>query len=114
VGARSPDFEPTNIRFFECGDGWFDIIDVLCQRLDFWIKQNDAPQVVVEHVKSKFGRLVIQHSGGNDMTSGMIDMAQEMSGRVCEICRKPGKTQRLERKWIVTRCSEHAHTRLML
>ncbi|SOE81039.1 hypothetical protein SAMN05446927_4294 [Caballeronia arationis] len=93
--------------FFECGDGWFDIIDVLCQRLEFWIVQNEAPPLVIERVKAKFGRLVIQYAGGNDMTAGMVDMAQEVSARVCEVCGNPGRTEASTGRWLITRCADH-------
>ena len=31
---------------FSCGDGWFDLIDSLCERLQFWTDHNHAPQIV--------------------------------------------------------------------
>jgi hypothetical protein len=58
-------------------------------------------------VKAKFGRLVIQYAGGNETMSGMVDMAQEMSARVCEVCGKPGRTETSSGRWLMTRCIEH-------
>ena len=36
---------------FSCGDGWFDLIDTLCARLQFATDHNKAPQVVATQVK---------------------------------------------------------------
>jgi hypothetical protein len=41
---------------FECGDGWYDLIDALCSSLQN-ATENDAPQVVVVQVKEKLGSL---------------------------------------------------------
>lgn len=95
---------------FECGDGWFDLIDELCSNIQNYIDQNsrpgnEIPQVVAEQVKEKFGTLRFYTSGGDRLTQGMIWFAEGMSGRVCETCGKPG--QRRGGGWIRTLCDEH-------
>ena len=93
---------------FECGDGWFDLIDELCGNIQRYIDQNprlNVPQVVVEQVKEKFGTLRFYVRGGDDLTRGMIWFAESMSGRICETCGKPGK--RRGHGWIYTACDEH-------
>jgi len=43
---------------FECGDGWFDLIDVLCSTIQSYLDSNPSKQqVVVVQVKEKFGTL---------------------------------------------------------
>jgi hypothetical protein len=93
---------------FECRDGWFDLIDQLCDSIQRYIDQNprlNVPQVVVEQVKEKFGTLRFYVSGGDDLTRGMIWFAESMSGRICETCGKFGK--RRGHGWIYTACDEH-------
>jgi hypothetical protein len=93
---------------FECGGGWFDLIDELCDNIQKYIDQNprrNVPQVVVEQVKEKFGTLRFYVSGGDDLTRGMIWFAESMSGRICETCGKPG--ERRGNGWINTACDEH-------
>ena len=93
---------------FECGDGWFDLIDELCGNIQRYIDQNprlNVPQVEVEQVKEKFGTLRFYVRGGDDLTRGMIWFAESMSGRICETCGKPGK--RRGHGWIYTACDEH-------
>ena len=48
---------------FSCGDGWFDLIDTLCARLQFATDHNKAPQVVATQVKEKWGMLCFYYWG---------------------------------------------------
>lgn len=91
---------------FSCGDGWFDLIDVLCERLQFWTDHNKAPQVVAVQVKEKWGLLHFYPRVASEDQRGMIDMAQSMSARICEQCGKPGRV--LFAGMLLTRCPEHA------
>ncbi len=90
---------------FECGDGWYDLIDALCLQLQFATK-NGAPQVVARQVKEKFGRLRFYTCGQNDEQQGMIVLAEAMSARLCEVCGNRGRI--VEDQWLRSRCPEHA------
>jgi len=97
---------------FECGDGWYNIIDQLCNNIQHhidWSHKNkdkeSVPQVVAEQVKEKFGTLRFYYQGGDDEISGMVRMAESMSGVTCEKCGSPGSTG--GRGWISTLCSIH-------
>lgn len=89
---------------FECGDGWYDLLDVLCFNLQYATK-NGAPQVVARQVKEKFGGLRFYADGANDEQAAMIQVAASMSARLCEVCGNRGKLIRND--WIKTRCPEH-------
>jgi hypothetical protein len=103
--ARYPKLFRDDFAFL-CGDGWFDLIDVLCERLQFWTDKNGAPQVIFRDVKEKWGELSFSVESGNQEQWGMITMAEAMSSRVCEVCGLPGQT--VMTGWRVTRCSVHA------
>ena len=144
---------------FECGDGWFQILNQLMGNIqhhidwrerqrDLDIKFNEiavqlkagdstlfdesmkdmlnrdfvekrkqelidlplreikeCPQVTLDQVKEKFGTLRFYYSGGDDYISGLVSMAESMSGVTCETCGKPG-TQ-TSGGWIKTACKEH-------
>lgn len=45
-------------RTFDCEDGWYVLIDVLCERLQDETDTNGAPQIVVNQIKQKFGEEV--------------------------------------------------------
>jgi len=69
---------------FECGDGWFTILDQLMSKIQHHIdwknkKDIEVPQVTFDQVKEKFGSLRIYYSGGDDVIDGMVQMAQSMS-----------------------------------
>jgi hypothetical protein len=95
---------------FDCGDGWFQIINQLCNniqhRLD-WVNRDSVvvAQVVVEQVKEKFGTLRFYYRGGDDYIRGLVDMAESMSGITCEECGRPGETR--HGGWIRVLCDEH-------
>ena len=99
---------------FECDDGWYDLIDALCKRVQNHIDwENKYPQphsegieqVVATQVKEKFGGLRFYCDGGDDITRGMVAMAEEMSYRICEVCGNSGKPR--SGGWIKTLCDEH-------
>lgn len=111
---------------FECGDGWYNIIDALCLNIQGYIdgvkKSRDAllknnpynapipdevPQVVAVQVKEKFGGLRFYYDGGDERIRGMEQVAESMSTRTCETCGKPGKL--ITNGWWYTACEEHTH-----
>lgn len=90
-----------------CGDGWFDLIDALCERLQFSTDHNKVPQVELGQVKEKFGRLCVNRVGPRSEThTDMIDMASAMSERICETCGSPGRLV-VAGFCHMTRCAAH-------
>ena len=111
---NSPMTETCMCWGFDCGDGWFGIIDLLCGEIQNHIdwKNRDKEvvhQVVAEQVKEKFGTLRFYTRGGDDYIDGMITMAEAMSRITCETCGKPG--QRYGDGWVRTLCEEHEQER---
>ena len=144
---------------FECGDGWFQILNQLMSNIqhhidwrerqrDLDIKFNEmavqlkagdstlfdesmkdmlnrdfvekrkqelidlplreikeCPQVTLDQVKEKFGTLRFYYTGGDEYISGLVSMAESMSGVTCETCGKPGTST--GGSWIKTACKEH-------
>lgn len=104
---------------FECGDGWFNIIDQLCSNIQHhidWAQQQKekygrgegCSQVVAVQVKEKFGTLRFYTNGGDEQIYGMIRMAESMSAVTCEDCGAPGKLR--GRGWLYTACDVHTKT----
>ena len=95
---------------FECGDGWFNILDQLMGNIQHHIdwknkKEEVVAQVTLDQVKEKFGTLRFYYSGGDDYIDGLVTMAESMSGVTCEDCGSPG-TQ-TQGGWIKTACAAH-------
>ena len=86
----------------ECGDGWYDIIDIVCLMLS----QDPTHQPVATQVKEKYGTLRFYVSSATDEQYNYISFAETMSGRVCEECGSPGKLY--TDGWYKTLCSVHA------
>ena len=93
---------------FECGDGWYDILNNLCWTISHivkgfkWANKIITPVVVVQ-VKEKFGTLRFYYDGGDwvdkttkefiqhcDYIDGAIMFAEDLSEKTCEYCGKPG------------------------
>ena len=92
---------------FECGDGWFNILDQLMGNIQHHIdwknkKEEVVAQVTLDQIKEKFGTLRFYYTGGDDEISGMVRMAESMSGVTCEECSAPAKPH--GPGWIRTIC----------
>ena len=71
---------------FQCDDGWYWLINMLCSQLQFDIARNKEPQLEFTTIKEKFGTLRIYCNGSSDRQDGMIDLICFMSGYTCENC----------------------------
>ena len=156
---RNKDMKETCMCWgFECGDGWFNILDQLMgsiqhhidwkekqrrwaieynemaaqakagnfdlfeettkaqpndqykeQRLaeiiagDFRQVPESIPQVTLDQVKEKFGTLRFYYSGGDDYISGMVSLAESLTGVTCESCGNVGEQR--GGGWIHTYCT---------
>jgi hypothetical protein len=94
---------------FECGDGWFNILNQLCQNIQHYIdwKNKDSEvvtQVTVDQVKEKFGTLRFYYTGGDDYIRGLVSMAESMSGVTCESCGNPSEVQ-MNNGWMRSICT---------
>ncbi|MGF6447121.1 hypothetical protein [Paraburkholderia youngii] len=89
---------------FECGDGWYDLLNALCLNLQHATKCG-ASQVVAVQVKEKFGGLCFYANGPDAEQAGMIELAETMSKQLCEVCGNRGKA--IRNGGIKTRCPEH-------
>ncbi len=85
---------------FECGEGWFKIIYDLLND----ISKLNVP-VVITQVKEKYGTLRIYHDGGNADVEALIDKAESLSSKTCEVCGRAGKLS--GKGWYNTLCDLH-------
>jgi len=100
---------------FECGDGWFQILNQLMGNIQSYIdwqnrEKEVVRQVTLDQVKEKFGTLRFYYTGGDDYIRGLVAMAESMSGVICEECGKPATTNwptLPQGGWVRTRCKEH-------
>ncbi len=122
-------------RGFECGDGWFPLLVILCRNIQRHIDWNNEivmaddtnklglakkkrkktdrkliPQFVALQVKEKFGALRIYHQGGDEYCQGLVDMAASVSWWTCEVCGIGGPQHVGHTKgWIQSTCPKCAN-----
>jgi len=98
----------------ECGNGWYDLINSICQIVESLNKNiKDRNRLIAgnnetiidfkfDQIKEKFGGLRAYYSGGNDYIRGLVTMAETMSYKICEVCGNKGKPNK--GGWISTLC----------
>ena len=93
---------------FECGDGWYWLIDNLCYTIQNYIDLNkhlNISQVVATQVKEKFGSLRFYYTGGDSKIGGMVWLAEHLSYKICEDCGSNNNTKQTK-GWIKTLCED--------
>src|ERR1700722_2203808 len=112
IFANTSNLSCINLFGFECGDGWFDILKELIERLKAILEDRanridtdeDFP-MVVSQVKEKYGTLRFYMSCSTDPMDDAIRYAEDRSMYTCEECGKPG-TLGQKNHWYMTRCEE--------
>ena len=94
---------------FECGDGWFKIIDQLSADITA-LDKRDGTTTIATQVKEKFGGLRFYIQSGSDAVFALIDEAEALSERTCEMCGEPGKLR--GKGWVSTLCDSCWGTKL--
>jgi hypothetical protein len=95
---------------FECGDGWYDLIRELSEKLYPLIEKIKPDEYgtccSASQVKEKYGTLRFYMHTETDEMSDLIREYEDRSSRICEACGKPGNLQERNR-WYSTTCEEH-------
>jgi hypothetical protein len=95
---------------FECGDGWYSIIEEAAAKLELLIVEWSKATLENEYhprasqIKEKFGTLRFYLSSGTDEMYEVVEIAERKSAFVCEECGKKGKLR--GKGWLYTRCAK--------
>ena len=82
--------------FFECGDGWFDLIDGLCAQLVdacAQLSEQERELVSIFQIKEKMGELRV-YLDADEVSEEMDRIIDRMSIRsltICELCGSEGR-----------------------
>lgn len=76
--------ETAMARGFECGDGWYQLIDLTCAALQREADLHDAPLPVARQVKEKLGTLRFRLKEASERQKAILDFAQDFSAYICE------------------------------
>lgn len=122
--------EPISLFGIECSEGWRILLEkvlllissdyrgalrylkyaeekndpVLIENVKKRVEEEKSKLPIICQIKSKFGTLRIYADNMNDYTLGVISMAEELSGSICEFCGNKGK--QTGGGWITTLCRE--------
>lgn len=88
------------------GDGWYDLIEDLCNKIQTYIDKNNLKQVEALQVKEKFGGLRFYIGGAPDKIYDYIWKAEEESLKTCEECGTKDNVKQRHGGWIVTLCDK--------
>jgi len=88
---------------FQCGDGWYHLIDSLCAFIEEEVKHGADPVVFVT-VKEKLGALRIYYQGGNEVISGVVHFVERFSTSICEECGSSAKLVTINNFLLKTVC----------
>jgi hypothetical protein len=108
-----------NLKYIECGDGWYEIVSRCCNviqdYLDSLEKQNINMDFSWSQIKEKFSLLRMYKYGADDYINGVVNMAETMSGCICEYSGNKGKLRNKKIRngepvfaWIKTLSDEEA------
>lgn len=101
--------EPIELFGYECGEGWWPLVEEAKQMIDEWNESHPDKKEELEftQVKEKFGELTIYLNFYPDNIFKKLMELSERSLKICELC---GSTDNVERKqshgWIYTLCPE--------
>jgi hypothetical protein len=88
-------------KYFECKDGWFDIINKFSQL----VEPLCTDSMYATQVKEKFGGIRFYMSEETEKISSLIRDLEYHSLITCETCGAPGK--RRGRDWLYVSCDNH-------
>ena len=92
--------------YFECADGWYELLDGLCAEImQFCIKYNKKPPVASQ-IKEKFGSLRFYVWSASSEIYDIITKYELESQYVCEWCGERGKIRKI-RGWYTCLCDKH-------
>lgn len=95
---------------FECGDGWYNLLDNLCYAIMDHCDSTGERIPECVQVKEKFGtlRFYIDYSSSNEVWH-LIHQAEQTSAHTCEVCGEPGTLR--GGGWLKTLCDLHSEGR---
>jgi hypothetical protein len=94
----------------ECGEGWQDLLDRCCVRIEAALGRGDTFETL--QIKEKYGALRFYYGGrlsdaAKARVEEAIELAEARSACTCETCGAPGRLHD-RGGWLATACPEHA------
>ena len=101
----APSLFPGGEFYFECGDGWFDLLKECISSIDKICERENLTEVSVRQAKEKYGALRFYVYETSYLIEDVIMEAEEKSFHTCEICGAEGRMTK-ECGWFCVRCED--------
>ena len=93
---------------WEINEGWKPMVEALTRLAINYCTTLGIP-FTIEQVKEKFGTLRYYYSGGDEFVDKLVDVVENQSAYMCEVCGKYGTLRK--GGWLKTLCDEHQKER---
>ena len=104
--ARYPEILGSLVDGIRCDDGWRDLLDALFDEITRHCMSVGIPLPRARQVKEKNGSLRCYLASKDDFIDGLVQMAEEISGRICEVCGEAGLMD-VQDNTVQVRCLRH-------
>lgn len=105
IAERYPYAFPQGGMGFAVGDGWAGVLEEAFRRIDTVLGDDWKDGAFrVTDIKEKFGGLRVATTGPDEVDR-VLDWAEEVCLRTCEICGGAGRMRR--GGWLAVRCDDH-------
>ena len=91
---------------FDCGDGWFKLIDDLCDKITKHCEENCYDDIKAVQVKEKWGTLRFYLNYSDDTIEQFIWDVERESAKICSICGEPYVTGDVHQGAVCVKCRE--------
>jgi hypothetical protein len=105
--------EPFPLFGFECGKGWYNILKMLIEHIDIYLKHKHkgVPEGFrITQVKEKFGGLRFYVDGADDVVHELIRMTETLAENTCEYCGSNQNIMTTKGGWMITACEQCTKT----
>ena len=104
--SRYPEILGSLADGIQCDDGWLDLLDALFDEITRHCMSVGIPLPRARQVKEKNGSLRCYLASKDDFIDGLVQMAEEISGRICEVCGEAGLMD-VQDNTVQVRCLRH-------
>lgn len=73
------------------------------------LSQKSVPFFKASQIKEKFGTLRFYYAGGDDYIDGVVNFAEAMTAKTCEVCGDVGRL--VGRGYVSTKCEKHSSSK---
>lgn len=87
-----PKIFTTKNSIIDCGDGWYEIINSLCNKIQNYIDKEEETQTRIFKIRNLYGEMFIEaYTDSVEAIEKFIEEAEQLSTKTCEFTGKSGR-----------------------